>query len=157
MKSRQRYIVDKPSTVAATGKAIGIMLPFNTTNGVFKSTYVTMDQVVSNLQLLLLTAKGERYGQPDYGTDLRTILFEPVTDEEQFIRSIESEIGNAINYWMPYVGIRQLVVELHPDIGMPNADYAIQVKLSISISSTRINREVVIFITDTGKMQLIAV
>jgi hypothetical protein len=57
-------------------KAIGISIPFNA-GGVFNQTFSTKDQVRSNLINFLLTYKGERILNPEFGADLPKLLFEP--------------------------------------------------------------------------------
>ena len=49
--------------------AIGISYPFD--NRVFNSTYTTKDQLRSNLINFLLTNKGEKLFDPNFGTDLK--------------------------------------------------------------------------------------
>jgi len=51
--------------------AIGISLPFSGPSGPFNKTYSTADQIKSNLINLLLTDKGERVFNPDFGVDLK--------------------------------------------------------------------------------------
>ena len=98
--------------------ALGILLPFNkdakgravssaynTTNhsgkGVFESSFSTEEAVISNLKNLILTAKGERYMQPNFGTNIQSILFENNTDD---MRSLLREtIEQDVQYWLPYV------------------------------------------------------
>ena len=58
---------------------LGVDLSFNNA-GIFKTLYVTGDQVKSNLKNLLLTRPGERYNQVTFGCNLLNILFEPNTD-----------------------------------------------------------------------------
>ena len=41
----------------------------------------TFDQSRSNLKNLLLTKKGERVLQPNFGSGLQDLLFEPIDDE----------------------------------------------------------------------------
>ena len=53
--------------------AIGISLPFNGPAGPFNKTYSTQDQAKFDLINLLLTNKGERLFNPEFGTDLRNI------------------------------------------------------------------------------------
>jgi len=58
---------------------IGVSLPFNAP-GVFNKTYSTKEQTKSNLINLLLTDKGERIMNPEFGTDLRKSLFDNITN-----------------------------------------------------------------------------
>ena len=75
--------------------AVGVLLPFNgdapgrTFNqnyasgsvsgaSVFAQSYSTEDQAISNLKNLLLTRKGERFMQPDFGTRIFDSLFETI-------------------------------------------------------------------------------
>lgn len=48
-----------------------------TKNNFLKTNSVTKDGLISNLTLLLLTNKGERYYYPEYGTNLLKYIFEP--------------------------------------------------------------------------------
>jgi len=68
----------KPTTVSNTAK--GIDFKFNE-SGVFKGLYLDHKQARANLINLLLTQKGERVMQPEFGSDLVAIIFQPNTDE----------------------------------------------------------------------------
>ena len=72
--------------------AIGVSLPFNGPAGPFNSTYSTKDQIKSNLINLLLTNKGERIMNPEFGADLGKALFEGITDDiKEDIKSLNIE------------------------------------------------------------------
>tara|TARA_R100000734_G_C3224822_1_gene34966 strand:+ start:10 stop:249 length:240 start_codon:yes stop_codon:yes gene_type:complete len=61
---------------------IGLKLPFNRGNsGLFPQTETTLEQAGSNIKNLLLTAKGERVMQPEFGSRLRELLFEQQTED----------------------------------------------------------------------------
>ena len=47
--------------------AVGITLPFGKDKGLFSLSYTTEEQSISNLKNLLLTRKGERLFQPEFG------------------------------------------------------------------------------------------
>jgi len=83
---------------------IGLKLPFNRgRSGLFQQSQTTLEQAGSNIKNLLLTAKGERVMQPDFGSRLRELLFEQYT--EDLSSRIQSEIQDAISTWLPYINI----------------------------------------------------
>ena len=60
-------------------KAVGFALPMDG-NAVFRPTYTTRDQIKSNLINYMLTNKGERGFNPNFGSNLRALLFEQIDD-----------------------------------------------------------------------------
>ena len=77
--------------------AIGVSLPFNGPAGPFNSTYSTKDQTKSNLINLLLTNKGERIMNPEFGCDLSTALFEGITEDTTLlIQDLITEINGDV-------------------------------------------------------------
>jgi len=65
--------------------AVGVSLPFvgSTTSGsdaVFASTYTSTEQIRSNLINFMLTNKGERIENVNYGGDLRKYVFSGITE-----------------------------------------------------------------------------
>jgi phage baseplate assembly protein W len=89
--------------------AIGISLPIQITNTAFTQTFNTTDQIKSNIKNLLLTNKGERILQPEFGSGLREILFDFNNDDIE--GRIEDAINEAFEQWLPYVTIADIVVE----------------------------------------------
>ena len=73
------------------------------TNTLFKLTNVTKTAIKSNLLLLLLTEKGERYYQPDYGTNLMKFIFEP--NDDVTTKDIEEEIKRTVSLYIPQLTI----------------------------------------------------
>lgn len=56
---------------------IGVSLPLSHGDqGFFAKTKTTLDQARSNIRNLLLTIKGERLGNPTFGSNLYRVLFE---------------------------------------------------------------------------------
>ena len=90
---------------------IGISLPMDHTDGsgFFPGTSTTLSQTGSNIRNLLLTNKGERVGQPEFGCGLLQILFEPLSDT--LIDNVTSSIEEALATWLPHVLINKLNVE----------------------------------------------
>lgn len=156
MIQRIEYRPNRVTDLSKKGKAIGLLLPLNDSNGLFRQSYVTEDQVMTNLKMLLLTRKGERYGHPDLGTNIHNLLFQPVTSEDEFIDELRADIVSAIEYWMPYVTVRQLEVDIHPDLESPQAEYAVKITLRVGITRTNINKEVVLYISNVGAIQIVS-
>jgi len=90
--------------------AVGIMLPMTSENGsLFKLSYTTQEQAISNLKNLLLTSMGERPMQPMFGTNIQKSLFEQIT--VTLLSRIEQNIRRAIEYWLPYIILQDLEIE----------------------------------------------
>lgn len=77
------------------------------------NTSTDINILESSLKMLLLTAKGERVMLPNYGTNLRQIIF------QQNVQGIESlvqqEIVDAITTWEPRVQLMGIEVKRNAD------------------------------------------
>ena len=60
-----------------------------------------LDQIKSDLLVLLLTNPGERIMMPEFGTPLRTLMFEP--NDSNLHMQARSMIIRAIDQWEPRV------------------------------------------------------
>lgn len=110
-------------------QGIGIKLPIRLgKTGYFEQTFTTLDTVKADIVNLLLTRKGERPLQPNFGTDLAKVLFENIIDGIDTI--IERIIQQAIDFWMPYVILEEIVVNTSPEVVDLNK---IQVQLTFSV------------------------
>lgn len=147
-------IISGSSSITST--PIGVTIPFNNPNGIFNQSYTNRTQVFSNLKNLLMTSKGERYMQPDFGTEIRFILFDNISSEDEFIQKIETEITSAISTWLPYVSINQLVVNLNmtEDGRVDDNSHAVGITLNVSVSGTNIYLPIQILISDTGNLTI---
>ena len=91
--------------------AYGITLPLKRGgNGYFEQAFTSYEQTKSNLKNLLLTKKGERVMQPDFGTGLDALLFEPM--DGIFENNLRDTITRTVNYWLPYVNIEDIEIEM---------------------------------------------
>lgn len=93
-------------------KAVGFGLPLNG-NAVFVPTYQTRDQIKANLVNYLLTNRGERVFNPNFGADLRNLLFENVLDTTT--EDLRERIQNDISLYFPEVQVRQIIFDNIPD------------------------------------------
>jgi phage baseplate assembly protein W len=106
-------------------------------------------QIFENLKTLLLTRKGERYGQPQFGTDLYTTLFSPNTNDLKAI--VHDAISDAVTEWLPYISLDQIDVKTAED-DPSNPNY-VTVKISYSVQNFGTNN-IVVFVTPTGELQI---
>jgi|TARA_R110000803_G_scaffold34526_2_gene75299 phage baseplate assembly protein W len=74
--------------------AVGYGFPLNG-EAVFIPTYTTREQIKANLINYLLTNKGERIFNPNFGADLRNLLFEGILEstQEELLLTIQDNIG----------------------------------------------------------------
>jgi phage baseplate assembly protein W len=83
---------------------IGISLPVKFgRNGDFNRTKTTLRQTSSNIKNLLLTRRGERLGNPTFGSELMAVLFEPMGDELE--TKIEETIRASLSEFLPFVNL----------------------------------------------------
>lgn len=122
--------------------AIGIDLPMIAGGAAFKSNYTTLDQATANAKNLLLTNKGERIMQPDFGCDLNKSLFENITEDLTIL--VQDIIKSSFNYWLPYIFINELSVTPKED------ENKIFIKLVISLEGNKFDtRSIQLELTNT--------
>jgi uncharacterized protein len=94
--------------------AIGITLPLQRGNtGYFEQSFDTLTQVKSNFINLILTRRGERVHQPEFGCRLHEYLFEPMTPEN--IDGARRSVLDAVERWMPFLELVQFEFDASPE------------------------------------------
>ena len=116
-------------------KAVGVSLPFSS-KAVFSSTYTTQDALKSNLINFFLTGRQERFLNPNFGTNLRALLFNQMTPDTR--EEIQAEVRRGIGDWFPNVRINQLLVEEAPDT------HTVTIYIKYSVDQTNIQDELLI-------------
>ena len=108
------YVVGKKivkDTTEFNDYAYGITLPVRRgKTGFFEQGFTSLEQARANLLNLLLTNKGERVMQPEFGIGLRELLFEQMTDE--FEDRLQETIIKNVGFWLPYINIEIIDVEM---------------------------------------------
>jgi phage baseplate assembly protein W len=79
-------------------------------NGIFAVNYTTLTQAKDNLVNLILTKKGEREMQPDFGCDIHNLIFEQIV-EDSIATDIENSILDAVNIWLPYINVDNIIFD----------------------------------------------
>ena len=93
-------------------RAIGFGFPLNG-DAVFVPTFTTRAQTKANLVNYLLTNRGERVFRPNFGANLRALLFENIVESE--IDDLQAIIQTDISNFFPNVVVRQLEFNNDPD------------------------------------------
>jgi phage baseplate assembly protein W len=123
--------------MATVTQTYGIVLPIaHGPQGFFNQSYNVVDQVKSNLNVLLRTRKGERRMNPEFGSGLWSVLFENYTDD--ITPLIENTIRKDISRWMSYVNIKDIQI-LTSDEEYKNK-YQVGVKILFTVPSAGINQ-----------------
>jgi phage baseplate assembly protein W len=107
--------------------AIGVSLPFNGP-AVFNSTYSTKDQLKANLINLILTNKGERIENPEFGSDVRKFLFEFITDNN--IEDLKMFILKSIETFIPEINVTNIETTPEPDFNSVSLKIEYRLRLS---------------------------
>jgi phage baseplate assembly protein W len=118
--------------------AIGVKLPFNAP-GVFYSTFSTKEQLKYNLINLLLTAKGERVENPEFGTSLRAQLFEQINPTS--FGEIENSIIDSVQVYIPEIRINKIEFAPDPDLNVLTVDITYHILISGEIDNITVNFE----------------
>ena len=115
--------------MATVTQPYGIVLPIaHGPQGYFNQSYSMIDQVKSNLNMLLRTKKGERRMNPEFGSGLWSILFENYSDDIGPI--VESTIRSDIQRWMSYVNIQEIIVNTS------DTEYRDKYKIGVKVKFT---------------------
>lgn len=110
------------------------------TNSYFLTNQVTKDAYVSNLLLLLLTEKNERYYEPDYGTNLLKYIFEP--NDNLTSSDVEDEIRNTVSLYIPEIKITSVTFNwLNNDTGEPISEHQLNINIKFVYVEGSLNEE----------------
>jgi phage baseplate assembly protein W len=116
--------------------AVGMHLPFKPTAGDplgFNLAWTTNNAVQADIINLILTQKGERLGNPNFGTDLHRLLFEPNIEELE--GKIKNEIEKAIALYQTPGGIgidlQSVLVERKDPAGNISETIHVTIKYSL--------------------------
>jgi phage baseplate assembly protein W len=107
-----QIIANKQPIDSQPRRAVGFGFPLNG-DAVFVPTYTTRDQIKANLVNFLLTNKGERVFNPNYGADLRSKVFDLL--EGNTLDELESTITEHILTQFPTIEVKQITFDPQPD------------------------------------------
>ena len=109
-----RYnFIGKTQSDLFPNRGIGIGVPFDGNTGI-NSTYLTKEAIRANLLNFFLTAKRERIFKPNFGSGLRNLLFEPLTDESR--NDIKAFIEDGVESYFPNIEVNDVSIGFQEDI-----------------------------------------
>jgi phage baseplate assembly protein W len=113
----------------ADGRYINITYPFkNSPNGFFLNLNSTdAEAIKSDLMHLLLTRKGQRLYNPDFGTNLLKYIFEP--EDNMSFEALKDEVTNTIKKYLPKLSVKSITVTQSED-----SEYAAVIRLDYVIT-----------------------
>jgi phage baseplate assembly protein W len=85
---------------------IGVAFPLDDVN-LFSGTQTVKEQIKTNLLNVLLTNRGERINQPNFGVGLKNILFEQGINEDE----VYERINQQIKIYIPEIYILEIKVQ----------------------------------------------
>ena len=98
--------------------------------GIFHVNYSTINQAKDNLKNLILTRKGERVMQPEFGCDIWKVLFEQL-DGSLIENTIETSILDAVGRWLPYINVEQIIFD-YDNSDIDNNRITLEIKFSLA-------------------------
>lgn len=111
------------------GKYINIDFPFkNSPKGFFLNLNDNNQRAIkADLMHLLLTRKGQRLYNPNFGTDLLRFIFEP--NDDLTLEGIKEEVAASVNKYIPNLIIKDLKVTPSED-----SEYAATIRMDYAIT-----------------------
>ncbi len=107
-----RIIASRNPIDLQPSRAVGFGFPLDG-DAVFIPTFTTRAQTRANLLNYLLTNRGERVFRPNFGSNLRSLLFENIIDAE--LEDLQSIIQEDIRRFFPNVTVKQIEFNNEPD------------------------------------------
>lgn len=127
-------------------KAVGVMLPLGG-SPMFKLSYTTEEQAISNLKTLLLTQKGERPFQPLFGTNIYSVLFENMNDSLEEL--LEESISEDIKFWLPYILLDSINLNIEYNTNRIN------IPINFRVTSQGSNQTIILQIDEQRNLSIV--
>jgi phage baseplate assembly protein W len=133
MSVRNIYTYADVTSNTTIKREIGIGVQF-IENGIFTSTYTTLSQVKNQLINYILTNPGESLFNPNFGSGIRQLLFEPNVD----LDNIEYSLKEGIQAYVQNIIVNSVTATSDNNIVYINVNYSInnqQDELNIALTT----------------------
>ena len=137
-------IIPAGATIDANTTGLGI----SSTN-LYKPNFEFVTQSIEDLKFLLLTHIGEIPNfEPNFGTRLLYVLFEPNLNSSELKENINEIITTAVDTWLPEITIEKIDITTSEDD--PSLSHDIVIKLTVAFPILRNNVVVEIAANNSG-------
>jgi phage baseplate assembly protein W len=126
-------------------KGIGISVLYSNNTSVFSTTTTTKAQIKSNLINYVLTNKGERLFDPNFGGDVRRAIFDANNDSTFDV--IATRLETEILQYVPNIILQSIIIKRAPDENLVN--------IIINYQLNQQNQQVVVNVETRGLINLI--
>tara|TARA_R110000751_G_scaffold262278_2_gene361554 strand:- start:1422 stop:1829 length:408 start_codon:yes stop_codon:yes gene_type:complete len=119
----------------STQRILGVAFPMQNSIGGYVAQNENLRSLRDCVMQLIMTGRGARVMRPDYGTDLRASVFEPLTDD--MVDSLRAQILQTIDRYEPRVIVKRIA--LTPD----HEQQTLRVELYITSKDDLLNGELI--------------
>ena len=98
-----------PTTGISGGESTSATRGGTKLQGGFHLSYTTKEQAFSNLRNLVLTSTGERVMHPNFGCNVWTVLFEPLSQGS--VNRLTERIKKQVAMWLPYINLMKVNID----------------------------------------------
>jgi phage baseplate assembly protein W len=119
-----------PANLTVNDNKIGLGIG---STSLYKPNFDAVTQSIEDLKFLLLTHVGEIPNlEPNFGTRLLYVLFEPNSNSGDLKETISEIITTAVTRWLPEIDIEKIDITTSEDD--PTLGYDVIIKLTININ-----------------------
>ena len=132
-----RPVFSIPNAVTPKPRGLGISIFYTNGYDIFFQNYTTKDQVKSNLINFILTNKGERVFDPEFGGNVRAYLFENIDSFDNLRELLREEIqeyvpGIIINDIRVKKFYSQNLVNIQIDYSIPEGNDVLNINVDMT-------------------------
>lgn len=100
-------IANKEPLDLATSTGVGVSIPFSGP-AAFNTTYTTAEQLKSNITNYIMTSKGERFLNPNFGSNIKRTVFESITGGT--LDTLQSRLTQDLVQYFPLITVNKIDV-----------------------------------------------
>jgi phage baseplate assembly protein W len=135
-----------PASTITNANTIGLGI---SSTSLYKPNFESVTQSIEDLKFLLLTHIGEIPNmEPNFGTRLLFVLFEPNSNSTDLKENIDNIIKTAVTRWLPEIDIQKIDITTSEDD--PTLSHNVVIKLTIKIQLLKDNAVVEIAANNSG-------